>query len=140
MDPISIIASAIVIAQPLAASLQMLQEIKHAKNDLLLLANELAEIIVILNEIDRITCQQHTHGQSSGPNSSLLRALHPRKVNLTQLQQEVLSWNKGRLSDTNSTQPPRIRWLHIASKVKTFKNVMQGLRLQLLTLLSTMTL
>ena len=48
MDPLSIIASTITIATPVAAGLQKLRDSRHAKTDLLLLANEVAEIVLLL--------------------------------------------------------------------------------------------
>jgi len=74
MDPLSIIASTIAIAAPVAAGLQKLRDSHHAKTDLLLLANEVAEIVLLLQELDQVLQQQNQSAESR-PNPRLLQTL-----------------------------------------------------------------
>ena len=51
MGPLSIIASTIAIASPVSVRLQKLRDGRHAKTDLSLLLNEVAEIVLLLQEL-----------------------------------------------------------------------------------------
>jgi hypothetical protein len=74
MDPLSIIASTIAFASLATVGLQKLRDGRHAKTNLLLLANEVAEIMLLLPELDQVLRQQ---GQSAEarPNPGLLQIL-----------------------------------------------------------------
>jgi hypothetical protein len=78
MDHLSIIASTIAIATSVTVGLQKLRDGRHAKTNLLLLANEVAEIVLLLQELDQVLRQQ---GQSTEarPNPRLLRVLDAAK-------------------------------------------------------------
>ena len=88
MDTLSIIASALTIATPIALGLQELRDIRHAKADILLLANEVTELIVLLRELDRILQQRRQHGVAH-PDAALLLALEGAKTKLEDLSKQA---------------------------------------------------
>ena len=59
---------------------------RHAKTDLFLLANEVVEIVLLLQELDQVLRLQ---GQSARPNPGLLRVLDAAKSKLKELNVRV---------------------------------------------------
>jgi hypothetical protein len=139
MDPLSIIASTIAIAAPVAAGLQKLRDSRHAKTDLLLLANEVAEIVLLLQELDQILQQQNQSAESR-PNPRLLQTLDATKSKLTELSNQMSEWDIRPSSQATTTKSRPLIWITINSKVKLFKEELQRIRFQLMTMLSMMNL
>ncbi len=139
MDPLSIIASTIAIATPVTISLQKLRDHRHAKTDLLLLANEVAEIMVLLQELDQLLRQQNQSGRSH-PYPSLLQALDAAKSKLMELSNQISEWDNRLSSQATTTKSRPIIWIAIGSKVKLFKEELQTIRFKLMTVLSMMNL
>ena len=139
MDPLSIIASTIAIAAPVAAGLQKLRDSHHAKTDLLLLANEVAEIVLLLQELDQVLQQQNQSAESR-PNPRLLQTLDATKSKLTELSNQMSEWDTRPSSQATTTKSRPLIWITINSKVKLFKEELQRIRFQLMTVLSMMNL
>ena len=120
-------------------SLQKLRDHRHAKTDLLLLANEVAEIMVLLQELDQLLRQQNQSGQSH-PYPSLLQALDAAKSKLLELSNQMSEWDNRLSSQATATKPRPLIWTAIGFKVKLFKEELQTIRFKLMTVLSMMNL
>ena len=137
MDPLSIIASTVAIATPVAVGLQKLRDSRHAKTDLLLLANEVAEIVLLLQELDQVLQQQNQSAELR-PNPRLLQTLDATKSKLTELSNQMSEWDTRPSSQATTTKSRPLIWITINSKVKLFKDELQRIRFQLMTVLSMM--
>jgi len=132
MDPLSVIASTIALATPVALCLQKLRESRHAKPELLLLSNEVADIVLLLQELDQVL-QHQNQSTESRPSRRLLQALDATRAKFQELSKQALEWQ------TSTTTRP-LRWIVIGSKVRAFKDELQRIRSELMTVLSTMNL
>ena len=137
MDPLSIIASTLTIATSIAVGLQQLRSLRHARTDILLLANELAELIIILRELDQILQQRNRHGITH-PDAALLQTLDAVKKKLEELSKQVASWNRSTSSPGKPANLRAPRWANISSRVKAFKDELQKGRNTLSTCLSAL--
>ena len=132
MDPLSVIASTMTIAAPIAVGLQTIRENRHAKPELLLLSNEVADIVLLLQELDQVL-QNPKQSIESRPSRRLLQALDATRAKFQELSKQVLEWQK-----SSTTHP--LRWIVIGSKVRALKEELQRIRSELMTVLSTMNL
>jgi hypothetical protein len=139
MDPLSIIASAITIAAPVTVCLQKLRDTRLAKTDLLLLANEVAEIVLLLQELDQVLRHQSQSAESR-PNPRLLQTLDAAKSKLIELSNQMSEWDNRPSSQATTAKSRPLLWIAISSKVKLFKEEFQKIRFQLMTVLSMINL
>jgi hypothetical protein len=140
MDPLSIIASTIGIAAPIVAGLQMLRDARYARTEILLLANEVAEISILLQELGQVLQKQKQYS-TAGPNPRLIQALDLAKTKLEELSNHISGWNAHESSPQASSVKTRaFKWIKIGSKVKTFKDDLQRIRSQLMAVLSSLNL
>lgn len=138
MDPLSTIASTIAIATPIAVGLRSLRNVRQAKNALLLLANEVSEIVVLLQELDQVLRQQTASDPQ--PNPRLLQTLHAAQSKLKELSTQISEWSSDPSGQSGPTKSRRVIWLLITSKTKMFKEELQKLRFQLMMILSMLSL
>lgn len=134
MDPLSIIASSIAIASPLWIGLQKLRDNKRAKADLFILSNEVAEIIIILQELDQILKEQSRIPEASRPSARLLQYLQAANEKLEQLAQQLTEWEQ----QSRGSSP--LRWAQMSPKMKGYAEAFQHIRKQLQTVLSVLNL
>lgn len=140
MDPLSIIASSIAIATPIVIGFQRLRDARHAKSDLLMLANEVAEVIILLRELQQIIVQQNQTIGRTRPNVILIQAVDAAKLKLEQLSSNISEWDDG---VAVLGMPKKVRGLHriaMSSKVRSFKEDFRNIRANLKTVLQTMTM
>ena len=139
MDPLSIIAAALAIATPVAIGLQKLRHVRQTSAELLMLANEVTDIIVLLQELDQIIRQQNSvsTGQPSLPLIPALNAIHTK---LTQLSREIAEWDRRGPAQKSTVKFRVLRRATIVSKVNAFKDDLRRLRCELVTVISAMTL
>ena len=140
MDPLSIIASSIAIATPVSIGLQKLRDARHAKSDLLMLSNEVAEIVVLLQELEQITIQWNEHVGRARPSHTLIQAVDAAKVKLEQLSSQISEWDGSVPPQTLAAKSRGLRWAVMSSKVNTFKDDFRKVRESLMAVLATMTL
>lgn len=138
MDPLSIIASTIAIATLITVGLRSLRNVRQAKNVLLLLANEVSEIVVLLQELDQVLRQQTARDPQPSPR--LLQTLRAAHAKLNELSSQISDWSSDNSPQSGPTRPHRIIWLLITSKTKLFKEELQQIRFQLMTVLSMLNL
>lgn len=139
MDPLSIIASTIAIATPITIGLRHLRNVRQARDILLLLANEVSEIVVLLQELDQVLRQQNSSANLQ-PNPRLLQTLDAAHTKLSELSGQISEWNSKQNSHPGPTKPRPVVWVLITSKTKLFKEELQKIRLQLMTVLSMLNL
>ena len=140
MDPLSIIASTIAIATPVTIGLQKLRDARHAKSDLLMLSNEVAEVIVLLRELEQITLQRNENVGRDRPSPILIQAVDAAKTKLEQLSSQISEWGEGASPQVLATKSRGLRWVVMSSKVDTFKVDFKRVRENLMAVLATMTL
>lgn len=136
MDPLSIIASTIAIATPVTVGLQKLRDARHAKSELLMLSNEVAEVILLLQELEKITLQRNENEGRTRPSPILIQAVDAAKIKLKQLSINISKWG----GSSRATSSRGLRWVVMSSKVNAFKDDFRRIRENLMTVLATMTL
>jgi len=139
MDPLSIIASTIAIATPITLGLRTLSSIRQAKDICLLLANEVSEIVVLLQELDQVLREQNSRAVPH-PNPRLLQTLDATQTKLNELSIQISEWSSIPSAQTGPKKSRSVIWLQITSKTKLFKEELQKIRLQLMTILSMLNL
>ncbi|KIW01308.1 uncharacterized protein PV09_07344 [Verruconis gallopava] len=130
MDPLSIIASSIAIATPLTAALQKIRAARHAKASLLLLNNDVTEVTLLLQNLERELRAAHNSGITARPDHTLLQVLDMTCAKLSQLAAQIAAWESPSTA-TKDTKSKVIRWVNISSKVTAFHNEFRRLREQL---------
>jgi hypothetical protein len=140
MDPLSIIASTIALATPVTVGLQKLRDARHAKTDLLMLSNEVAEVIVLLRELEQLTLQWNENVGRARPSSTLIQAVDAAKTKLEQLSTKISEWDGSTPPQTLATKSRGLRWVVMNSKVNAFKDDFRRVRENLMAVLATMTL
>jgi hypothetical protein len=135
MDPLSIIASAITIASPILIGLKKWTDTRHAKTDILLLANEVSEIVLLLQELDQALRQQNQQ-IGTGPNPRLLQTLDAISQELRKLSSQISEWDRTKTQQSVATKSQPVRWITISSKVTLFKDNLRRIRSQLMYILS----
>lgn len=126
MDPLSILASSLAVATATQASLAYLLQLYGARLELCALSNELADLIIVLGEINRVPKEQQT-GISGSPELILL--LQSTLSKLKELRQQTEEWVK-------VLKQRRLRGLMAKAKLDSFRSSLQTLRLQLIAMLS----
>jgi hypothetical protein len=139
MDPLSVIASTIAIVTPITLGLQGLRHARQAKNELLQLANEVAEIAILLQELGQVLRQQCQY-VTTGPHPILMQALEASKTKLQELSSQISTWNGQSSSQKRSAKAATLKWMKITSRVKAFKDDLQRIRSQLMTVISSLNL
>ena len=138
MDPLSIIASTIAVATPITICLRRLRQNRHAKVALRLLVDEVDEVVFLLQDIEH-SLRLQNHMRSIRSNPRLLQILLALKTKITDLSLEVTEWNSQN-SEQASAKRRVLIWTVIASKVKLFKDDLERIRSQLVTVLSMLNL
>jgi hypothetical protein len=139
MDPLSVIASTIAIVTPITVGLQGLRHARQAKKDLLQLANEVADIAILLQELGQLLRQQSQY-VTTGPHPILMQALEASKTKLQELSDQISTWNGQSSAPKSPTKVATLKWMKITSRVKAFKDDLQRIRSQLMTVLSSLNL
>ena len=135
MDPLSVIASSIAIATPIALGLKKLKAIHHAKPELLRLFNEISEVILLLQELDQ-TLRHHEQLIYTSPDPGLLQILDAILQKLQKLERQISEWNNTTSQQPHAPIPWPKRWTAISSKVIRFKDELGIIRSQLMCILS----
>ena len=133
MDPLSVIASSIAVAGTARITLKAIHRIYRAKPELLALLNEITDLTTILRQVEGSL----QLGEQA--DNLLVEIILETKTKLEQLSEAASKWI------TTSVQPrpvdgPRLRWLRIALKVKTFHDEFRTLRSKLKLVLPALTM
>jgi hypothetical protein len=136
MDPLSIIASTIAIAHSVRVVLQKAQHISSAKSDLHALSNEVADLSVVLQAIER-SLENQRHTAASQQDILFVQSILPLRAQLQVLARQITDWIGNASTGPGSFEARRVPWLRMGVKAKRFKDEVRTLRSQLVTALGS---
>lgn len=133
MDPLSIIASTTAIAGIASASLEKLRLIMTACTEIHALINEVADISIILREIQQLLFQDAVQL----PNTTLLTLLIKARSRLEELN-NIVTLSTSQQSSNSLAKVRRFAWLKCRARAKMLQEDLHNVRSNLIIVLTTL--
>src|SRR5256885_7615676 len=144
MDPLSITASVLTLVSAVAECIKRIQILRDAPQEILVLANEISELEIVINEVAKSLEDQRQRprqtveklnnpctGQSRDNVSKLLRRVEGCLAELMRLNEKLVTVD----SDNGKVKFAGIAWLKCRSKVEGIRKTLSATKLSLTTAL-----
>ncbi|KAI0977540.1 ankyrin repeat-containing domain protein [Xylaria arbuscula] len=146
MDPLSIIASAIAVAGAASASLEQVSKFVKAKTELLDLMNEVSDLRMVLDEVDRsisehgknVAFRKGEHAQAMG--RVLKKAQEGLEETVEMVQRDVIKLGgQSVMGKVGKNRVARFSWMKNKTKMMGLQSQLKEARATLTTLCTTAT-
>ncbi len=134
MDPLSIIGTSITIVGGVRAAIAKAQEIRHGRDEIHALANEVSDLTVILLELEKFLRRPST--EKSGQNPQFLQGIISIRNRLDDIGDRLTAWVHYAAASKASREGAQMKWLRAGTKAKSFQAELVSLRSHLNTVLS----
>ena len=131
MDPLSIIASSISIADALSKSLEFVRATRKAPQELFALYNEISDLVIYLKDLFSQLQRDSAEREQVPPTIRLLEAANKALSKLEALSGETKAWADVVHSDSLKQQVKQFRVLRVARKACKYREELRRVRQEL---------
>jgi hypothetical protein len=128
MDPLSVIASSLALTHAIHKSLKVYHSTRRALPELLALHNEIADIQLVLRQLEAELGSREASGNRVAPCVSLMQIISSSNAKLDLLAAEVESWESSRTSNEPTAESKKFRLFRIGQKAQAFREEMRNLK------------
>ena len=128
MDPLSIIASSLALTHVIHRTLKVYHSTRRALPELLALHNEIADIQLVLRQLEAELERRQASGSRVAPSVSLVQTISSTKAKLDLLATDVKSWELSETSNDPMAESKKFRLFRIGHKAKGFREELRNLK------------
>lgn len=134
MDPLSIIGTSLTIAGGVRVAIAKAQELRHGRDQIHALANEISDLTIMLLELEK--CLRRPSMEKSGQNPQFLQGIVSIRNRLTDIGDKLTAWVHHVSASKASREGAHMKWLRAGAKAKSFQAELVSIRSHLNTVLS----